>query len=469
MGVERDEVAEVVDPGTIDRIEAVVFDANAFGRDALLNLDLLRTWARDLKSADKQLWLPEPVLWELAAHTADVIDGVRGQLGIADRRIRQSGLEGPTVPAWGIREEIVSTLVDKVYEIDNLEVIECLDDDAYEALRDQITLRPPGKLKHDVKTGAADSAALRATRRHSGYDNSRYAIVSKDQDIRSAYTFWGEIPPPIFSHPAALREAIFRFGLAPADLARRASGFLIAMIRENRVASDLGFETATGTDRVLPTPAQVGDVDIAFEPIAEILRVTRLVGLAKVRVSESQDSLVLLAYLLSDARSSMTVYWADHDPVGRESLDIHNRVVCAPLVMTLGEGSILSAALEEQPWMMFERVTWTDPEEALEDCMDSLWNVPELQDVSLSYGGSTSWSERLSLDTRAAVDLEGGPERDGGWRLRATLGGATLTLRTVRGRRLGTWQLQVEGDEALVSNPSWALAEFLIRLRALPP
>lgn len=126
MGVEREEVAEVVDPGTIDRIEAVVFDANAFGRDALLNLDLLRTWARDLKSADKQLWLPEPVLWELAAHTADVIDEVRGQLGMADRRIRQSGLEGPMVPAWGIREEIVSTLVDKVYEIDNLEVIEWL-------------------------------------------------------------------------------------------------------------------------------------------------------------------------------------------------------------------------------------------------------------------------------------------------------------------------------------------------------
>jgi hypothetical protein len=49
-----------------DAVKAIVLDANAFGKNAALNIGLLKRLARDAREVGIAVWPPEPVLWELA-------------------------------------------------------------------------------------------------------------------------------------------------------------------------------------------------------------------------------------------------------------------------------------------------------------------------------------------------------------------------------------------------------------------
>jgi hypothetical protein len=78
-----------------------------------------------------------------------------------------------------------------------------VDDVARAALRDQIMLQGPAKTRHAkdgslVKTGAADSAHLRAFCAEGDDDSGLYVVVSQDNDATRAFKSW-DIAAPAFS------------------------------------------------------------------------------------------------------------------------------------------------------------------------------------------------------------------------------------------------------------------------------
>jgi hypothetical protein len=180
-------------------ITAVVLDANAFGADATFNVGLLRRLARDAQEYGLQVWLPEPVLWELAAHVADAVERLSSEVRARNKVLARAGLDTISLPDYPDRETLIDRIVEEADQIEGLVVIECSGDAAREALRDQITGRPPASSEKGVKTGASDSAWIRSARSAAEDPTNRsYVIVSRDAAVRRAYEHWGEEPPRVY-------------------------------------------------------------------------------------------------------------------------------------------------------------------------------------------------------------------------------------------------------------------------------
>lgn len=82
---------------------------------------------------------------------------------------------------------------------------------AVDALRDQILLTPPTKMKSDVKTGAADIASLRLAQAEADDSGIVYAVVSSDGDVHRALKQWGISDVTVFPNLTILREALLAF------------------------------------------------------------------------------------------------------------------------------------------------------------------------------------------------------------------------------------------------------------------
>ena len=88
------------------KIEAIVFDTNAFGRGQL-NVAFLRRWVRDAQAAGLEVWIPEPAIWEFAAHLGEVIDDLGARLTSAGEVIGRAGLSPPSPLVLNTGDELV--------------------------------------------------------------------------------------------------------------------------------------------------------------------------------------------------------------------------------------------------------------------------------------------------------------------------------------------------------------------------
>jgi hypothetical protein len=328
-------------PPHFDRqlVRGVVFDANVFGSDAGFDLRHFQIWARDLHAIGMAVWLPEPLLWELASHVADAFESVSGKV----KTIRRAGLAPPVLHDYGGREDIIDRIVDLANGIvEGLEVIQCTDEDAIEAIRDQITRRFPGRVRSGVRTGASDSAWLRSLRRYSGWRNETYLVVSEDSDIKKAYRGWKETPPAIFSNPVTLREHLFLFGLAPDEVVLVCLRSIDQLIASGELMDRLGLESVDDVRTIIQKlMATERDLDIA-EMSADIASITGIAGVERVRASESEEAVLLWLDLTMDLRLSLLVWDSSSEKPVPQSRLLENAIVRVPLLMKLAEGGVSS-------------------------------------------------------------------------------------------------------------------------------
>jgi hypothetical protein len=203
--------------GVPDGLRAVVIDTNstAHGR---IDLNALRSLAEVLtrKAPETEIWIPEPVIWEWATHAQEDYDELVATNNAVVRKLNAAGI---TTSFAKVKDQDRVDVYDAVtQEIEELphpfRVLRLAEHPhiAIDALRDQITLRPPAKRKSGVKTGASDIASLRLAEKHASTEEAHcaYVIVSDDVDVK-AMANWAEVEIRMFPNIHSLRAALLDF------------------------------------------------------------------------------------------------------------------------------------------------------------------------------------------------------------------------------------------------------------------
>jgi hypothetical protein len=444
-------------------ITAVVLDANAFGADAAFNVGLLRRLARDAQEQGIQVWLPEPVLWELAAHVADVVEELSSQVRARNKMLARAGLDTVALPAYPDRETVIERIIEEAtYEIDGLDVIECSGVAAKEALRDQITGRPPAGVEKGVKTGASDSAWIRSVRKAADDPTNRsYVIVSRDAAVRRAYEHWGEEPPRIFQDIHQLRTDVLGFQPASHEAAMRVAKLADRLVRTEGLLDIVSPESLDLRVLGQGRDAPLGRFDAA-ETTADVAAVKALVAV-DVRTRARDEALTWV-----DVLADLSLAIAKVDPatgeLGRETMTLADVLLRVPLLIDLTDEPKVEIAAA--PWVLFSERCWDDLNEAASDCIASLWQVPEFEGAELSDPApGRPWTAELNDGRTLYIDY--GADRHGGWVMRARIDHDEVRLwchREPRNREC-QWTVEVEGDSPLSAHPTFAVGEFVIRKR----
>lgn len=185
-------------------IRAIALDTNIFseapGIEVLASLCL-----RADAHGRIEIWVSETVIWDWGQH----LHVHQTRLRAAAKKLRNAGIS-VRVPDARTASDVAQDLATTIGSLGTSIRILSTADFAHEALRDQILLEGPAKRKSEVKTGAADSAHLRAYTSEGRSRNLRFVVVSADKDTRTAYTQWlGEAGPPIFTDLRRATEKIF--------------------------------------------------------------------------------------------------------------------------------------------------------------------------------------------------------------------------------------------------------------------
>lgn len=153
------------------RLRGVAVDTNVFGHGRL-NLREAADWAEMLQTIGAELWIPEPVAWELAEHAVDGYLTAQVQHRSSRREARAAGWVVPEWPERDREELLAEVLAALSTAHQNLKVLPLDPLDAGESLKDQVLLRASAKRKNPtekdagVKTGAADLASVRLLHRY---------------------------------------------------------------------------------------------------------------------------------------------------------------------------------------------------------------------------------------------------------------------------------------------------------------
>ena len=264
-----------------DALRAAVIDTNSIG-GGYLDVRALENLAEVMrkKAPGAEIWIPEPVMWEWAAHAQQVYDDGVASNNTTVKRLSQSGV---TVGLQHIKESDKVNVEDEIVgRIEALpspfRILRLADHPAIAigALRDQITLRPPAKRKNGVKTGAADIAAIRLAEANADAEgiHYEYAIVSADGDV-SKMLEWENHPVHGFRDLHALRQALLDF--VPVELRVLPNLYARVLQRIDAVRAGTSF---------LPDPRDngvIGDLVGTDDPLSLAVDVERLRQIVLIR------------------------------------------------------------------------------------------------------------------------------------------------------------------------------------------
>lgn len=217
------------------RLKAVVVDANAFGRGALPDLDLLERTAANLAAVGLECWICEPVVWELAEHLATVLDGARSVINKTRSQLERARLSssGLTLPHAN-RAETIAAVEAACAAVANLIIVPLSGDAAVAGLRDQIQQSGPGTTKGEgdkqIKTGAADSAWVRDALARAGGDPTAIVIATANRNDVEAMCEAIGVPPPVMCEMRNLPHLLSTFVPAPQYLTRLVIEALISWL-----------------------------------------------------------------------------------------------------------------------------------------------------------------------------------------------------------------------------------------------
>ena len=198
-------------PADLSTVRAVVIDASIMGRGGDLRVSTLRQIAILAKrDGNLEVWVPEPVLWEWCEHATREYAAAADSLRSSRARLERAGVDAPEMLQTS--EEVRGQVERAVRAVPGVKIIELDPQEARAALRDQVLAIPPGErvttTHGSVKTGASDSAWIRAVHRAAENDADRYVILSADSDVAAAFKQWAWTAPLILRSYKALAEAL---------------------------------------------------------------------------------------------------------------------------------------------------------------------------------------------------------------------------------------------------------------------
>ena len=404
----------------LGRVRAIGLDTNAFGSKHLSLERLSDLVRRAKKHGSLEVWIPESVLWEWAEHAA----AEHKTAVVALERLRRAGLTTLT---------LASNTVDKVLEdlrasLDKvgppLKVLP-VDDVARAALRDQIMLQGPAKTRHAkdgslVKTGAADSAHLRAFCAEGDDDSGLYVVVSQDNDATRAFKSWDIAAPRIFS---SVHDAIRTvFEMVPTDDAVQAKclAFLATQIDDVSLGSLKGDVEEDLYD---------GQYEGEFANVGAYADIPRHpVGLNAVEVDRTNGFVTGTMFALAN----VTAEGVTQDTWGDSTVQEWAEIVAAQVTVTctfdLEDGEPQSVTIDTDEGTTRRPTTeFLSPDDAFNEVLDAMTTLPGLSD--LEWLEARDGERRLELKVLGAeltVELSGRPSED--WEIQATYGGRDVTL-----------------------------------------
>jgi hypothetical protein len=388
-------------------LRAIVFDTNSFPRGGL-DLDLLREWGQRALDDGFEVWVPEPVLWELAEHAAASWDAWRASTNRARKSMQAAGLRIPSDDPYSSRAEVMAAVDASVRSLAPSVRIITLDGDlAVEALRDQVQIRPPANKKSDVKTGAADSAWIRQVLRAADNDIDSFVIVGTDADVYDAFKGWS-LPKPHMVPLRALQATLFVLE-APSDETKDALvRFLQGMVGQPLKAGRTPDEDLTlGQVGVLTDLVDEWDDDQIRD--VELGDIRAVVGMNEVKISR-RGLATAQVFLLVDAEYSGWRIDEDGTLLAHSS-NLPQILVRDMLSFTLDGGAVTRARSEtgQATASRADNHAYSDPSDALFELIDTLRLIPgaeedDLEDLMVDGTGYTTFSNGFDL----AVEVEHG-------------------------------------------------------------
>lgn len=412
-----------------------------------------------------EIWIPEVVLWELAAHVWDSIQETNSSLQRLAGILTKAGLPTVETVSFDSSGAVLENLEDALVNLgEGLEIIECKSADALDALKDQIFAQGPAEKKgknDDLRTGAADSAWLRSVIRSAEEAGHELVIVSNDPDVSRGLEALGSEDVVVFRTAHDARTELFPYGVAPLGLTYD----VLAHLDETLVG---------GTEETWPGrfPSDVRMIvrDLGYVPVdhqvvgATITELKRIVAADQLSISEDGDR----GSIDIDVQASCELLTAATESSLTEAisvpLEIADWVFHYNLWIQIDDAKVVAFGLNDDPWAMHNPATWDEWEEALDECLDSYFDAPEHSKEELRHGGVGRWTVPLHRYSGETVELQA-EVTESGWVLEAEAEAGTLKLTCKRGRRRGTWRVVVEEDGVVVGErPKYAISAFLIRL-----
>ncbi|BBJ37430.1 hypothetical protein SSPO_001480 [Streptomyces antimycoticus] len=427
-----------------ERLKAVVFDANAYGK-ARPDLRHLKRLAGRLAAIGIETWVPEPVSWEWAEHVARDWQAVKNAARQERDGMKRAGLkvDVPTVH-YSSRDTVIDTVLTNLNAIPHVKIIPLSGDSATAGLKDQVLQQEPAKLKGDVKTGASDSAWLRDVLAR--VSPEEIVVVSSDGDVKRAFRAWRK-PVPLILKREKLRQTLFDVTVDDGHAQSSIVRYLLDRLPVGNL--DGGGEGAAfdigpilGLESAISRETD-GDGTSSSVYGASVTRLVALAGLYDVSVEhgvpdDAQDTLepeespghtrpdelgsaqhdvaYATAFFLAEGEATIQTLLHDGDP---EVSAIHydNILVRAQLSFRFTDGAITAVAAEADATALLAQGAYDDDDDALSALAEALTCVPGL-DLDTDFSSSDLSAKIRGVQAQVSVEMK----RDGGdWTLSVAL------------------------------------------------
>ncbi|WP_134656343.1 hypothetical protein [Streptomyces sp. H23] len=414
-----------------DRLEAVVFDANAYGM-ARPDLEQLKRLASRLAGIGIETWIPEPVAWEWAEHVSRDWETVKNAARQERDRMNRAGIPVPVpTPTYDSREAVIDAVLDNLSAIPHTRIISLTGSSAVEGLKDQVLQRKPAKTKGGtpekpgsaVKTGASDSAWLRDVLNLASPE--KLLIIGADKDVDAAFREWNK-PMPLIRTLDKVRPTLFDVtvddGHAQAAIARH----LLRQLPADTLDSDgTGFDIGhiTGLETAITSKTD-GDGSSLSVYGASVTRLVALAGVGEVSISDDApdnsaptkpthgqrpgdlglaDQVVAYAtaYFLAEGEATVQTLYNGGDPEV-SVLHYDNVLVRAELSFHFTDGSITAVEAEAEAEATIVKSAFDDDSDALHRLDEALSCVPGLE---------LAVAPLLYSESEASVQIHGAPAR----------------------------------------------------------
>lgn len=402
----------------LGNIRAIALDTNTIHPTFVLAT--LEALANRAKAAGNiEIWIADTVIWEWAEHLVADLNDYR----MAAKRLHRAGL------AVNLIDPKTST--DIVLELQALirvlgpHVVQLSTERfAHEALRDQILLTGPAKRKGPAKTGAADSAQLRAYIEEAKTKGFDYVVVSGDKDVENAYLSWSNVPmPKIFKTLRSAENEVFDAIAASAEVLRKI--FRVAEGSE-MLLKDLAVDEANLGHYKNFAPKDLRSMSFDISPDA-----ARFIGINDAK--ESTTGLTFTAFYLATVAVSGFVqhswFWSENVP---QELVSHNALLRVGVTITTGADGMM-AAVATNCSLDLKTSEHTNPADALASVFDALELVPGVVKPINRHGWNPTdeSGEKFTL----TIDIGGHPlelerygSESGEWELHASYCGGDVGL-----------------------------------------
>lgn len=410
-----DPVADATEPDpALSGVRAIVIDTNGLG-SRHLHLGRLRTLVRQARAHGQlEVWIPQTVIWEWAEHAY----AERQAAVQALKRIRATGLELPDLPEVS-REGILDEIESMLDSLGPPLMVLPVGDVAEAALRDQILQLGPADAKAAkdgsvIKTGAADSALLRAVLEYSGDDPTTFAVVSADSDILKAFASWGADPPAIYNSIKTALQAILLTVPPDAAVPWASLGLLSAEIDElslGRLRGDLFSEMS-----------DIGYAGEVANQEAYADEGRQLVGLSELALDRDAGYLAVTVHLLTTVHALGVVQDAWGDSVVPREIEMEGAAIRIGATFELDTGGRpVAVEMDEGEGLVIraDREPQGDPEDVLAEVLDVMTLIPGMSDFE--------WPDGLHNGCDTEIELEIG-------KLRLEISGDVFSDWTLTGR-----------------------------------